>query len=70
MELEIKQDCADVNWQFIAETLKRVGMAYAEPAVHKKSFENSQVTVFIYLRRSIDRFWTGNFRRCFSSGDL
>ena len=47
MELEIKLDCANVNWQFVAETLKRVGMAYAEPAAHQKSFENSQVTVFI-----------------------
>ena len=47
MELDIKLNCADVNWQFVAETLKRVGMAYAEPVAHKKSFENSQVTVFI-----------------------
>jgi predicted GNAT family acetyltransferase len=47
MELEIQLDCADVNWQFVAETLKRVGMAYSEPAAHQKSFENSQVTVFI-----------------------
>jgi ribosomal protein S18 acetylase RimI-like enzyme len=47
MELEIQLDCADVNWQFVAETLKRVGMAYAEPAAHQMSFENSQVTVFI-----------------------
>jgi ribosomal protein S18 acetylase RimI-like enzyme len=47
MELDIKLDCADVNWQFVAETLKRVGMAYAEPSAHQKSFENSQVTVFI-----------------------
>jgi ribosomal protein S18 acetylase RimI-like enzyme len=47
MELDIQLDCADVNWQFVAETLKRVGMAYAEPAAHKKAFENSQVTVFI-----------------------
>jgi ribosomal protein S18 acetylase RimI-like enzyme len=47
MELNIKLDCADVNWQFVAETLKLVGMAYAEPAAHQKSFENSQVTVFI-----------------------
>jgi predicted GNAT family acetyltransferase len=47
MELDIQLDCADVNWQFVAETLKRVGMAYAEPAAHKKSFENSQVVVFI-----------------------
>jgi GNAT superfamily N-acetyltransferase len=48
MELEIKLDCADVNWQFVTETLKRVGMAYAEPAAHKQAFENSQITVFIY----------------------
>jgi predicted GNAT family acetyltransferase len=48
MESDIKLDCADVDWQFVAETLKRVGMAYAEPAAHKKSFENSQVTVFIH----------------------
>ena len=47
MELEIQLDCANVNWQFVAETLKHVGMAYAEPAAHRKSFENSQVTVFI-----------------------
>lgn len=47
MELDIQLDCADVNWQFVAETLKRVGMAYAEPAAHNKAFENSQVTVFI-----------------------
>ena len=47
MELEIKLDYADVNWQFVAETLKRVGMAYAEPAAHQKSLENSQVTVFV-----------------------
>lgn len=48
MELEIKLDCANVNWQFVSETLKRVGMAYGEPAEHKKAFENSRVTVFIY----------------------
>ena len=47
MELEIQLDCANVNWQFVAETLKHVGMAYAEPAAHRKSFENSEVTVFI-----------------------
>jgi predicted GNAT family acetyltransferase len=48
MALDIKLDCADVNWQFVSETLKRVGMAYAEPFAHKKAFENSQVSVFIY----------------------
>jgi ribosomal protein S18 acetylase RimI-like enzyme len=56
MELEIKMDCADVDWQFVAETLKRVGMAYAEPAAHQKSFENSQVTVFIYREGQVIGF--------------
>ena len=49
MKLDIQLNCADVNWQVVAETLKRVGMAYAEPTAHQKSFENSQVTVFIRL---------------------
>ncbi|MFA5323585.1 MAG: GNAT family N-acetyltransferase [Smithella sp.] len=47
MGLDIQLDCADVSWQFVADALRRVGMAYAEPAAHQKSFENSQVTVFI-----------------------
>ena len=38
MGLEIKLDCADVNWPFVAETLKRVGMAYAEPAALRQIF--------------------------------
>jgi len=63
MELDIKLNCADVNWQFVAETLKRVGMAYAEPAAHKKAFENSQITVSV--------LWEGQligFGRAISDG--
>src|SRR5512133_766377 len=56
MELDIQLDCINVNWQFVAETLKRVGMAYAEPAAHRKSFENSQVTVFILLEGQLIGF--------------
>lgn len=41
-------DCSQVDWHIVSETLKRVGMAYNEPEVHKKAFENSQVTVFIF----------------------
>ena len=48
MELKIKTDCSEVDWQVIADSLKKVGMAYHEPEVHKRAFEASHTTVFIY----------------------
>jgi GNAT superfamily N-acetyltransferase len=48
MELDIKKDCAGVNWKAVSETLKGVGMAYYEPNVHRKAFEASHTTVFVY----------------------
>ena len=37
MELDVKQDCAGVDWKSVSETLKCVGMAYDEPDVHRKA---------------------------------
>ncbi len=48
MELKIITDCSGVDWQNIAALLKEVGMAYHEPEVHKRAFEASHTTVFIY----------------------
>lgn len=48
MKLEIKMDCSGVDWQAIVEILKTVGMAYHEPEVHKRAFEASHTTVFVY----------------------
>jgi GNAT superfamily N-acetyltransferase len=48
MELDVKSDCAGVDWAALTETLKCVGMAYDEPEVHKKAFEASHTTVFVY----------------------
>jgi len=48
MEVDVKQDCAGVEWKAVSETLKCVGMAYHEPDVHKSAFEASHTTVFIY----------------------
>jgi hypothetical protein len=48
MELKIKTDCSEIDWSTIAESLKKVGMAYHEPEVHKRAFEASYTTVFIY----------------------
>ena len=48
MEYRITTDCAGVDWQVIAATLKRVGMAHYAPEVHRRAFEASHTTVFIY----------------------
>jgi ribosomal protein S18 acetylase RimI-like enzyme len=48
MELDIKFGCSGVDWNIVSGTLKRVGMACHEPSVHRKAFENSSISVFIY----------------------
>jgi len=48
MELKIITDCSGIDWQIIADSLKKVGMAYHEPEVHKRAFEASHTTIFIY----------------------
>ena len=48
MEVDIKHDCAGVDWKTVSEILKCVGMAYDEPDVHKRAFEASHTTVFVY----------------------
>ena len=48
VETGMRFDCSEVDWNIVSETLERVGMAYYEPDVHKRAFENSQVTVFFY----------------------
>ena len=48
MEIDIKQDCAGVDWKKVTQILKCVGMGYREPDVHKRAFEASHTTVFVY----------------------
>ena len=47
MKYDIRLDCTGVDWNFVPETLKRVGMSHDEPEKHRKAFENSDVVVFI-----------------------
>ncbi|MFH0995737.1 MAG: GNAT family N-acetyltransferase [Pseudomonadota bacterium] len=47
-ETDIKFDCSGVDWQEVSETLRRVGMTYGDPGMHRKAFENSHITVFVY----------------------
>jgi ribosomal protein S18 acetylase RimI-like enzyme len=48
VELEFRNDFAGVDWQFVSDTLRLVGMAYHRPENHKKAFENSYAVVFVY----------------------
>ncbi len=48
MKIDVKQDCTGVDWKTVSETLKSVGMAYYEPDEHRKAFEASHTTVFVY----------------------
>ncbi|MFZ0449262.1 MAG: GNAT family N-acetyltransferase [Desulfatiglandaceae bacterium] len=48
MKVDVKQDCIGVSWKAVSETLKCVGMSYHEPDVHRKAFEASHTTIFVY----------------------
>jgi ribosomal protein S18 acetylase RimI-like enzyme len=56
MEIDVNQDCAGVDWKKVSETLKLVGMAYYDPHVHRKAFEASHTTVFLYHGDSLIGF--------------
>ena len=48
MEVDVKKDCSEAEWEAVSEILKCVGMAYDEPDVHRRAFEASHTTVFVY----------------------
>jgi ribosomal protein S18 acetylase RimI-like enzyme len=48
MKVDVKHDCIGVDWKTVSDTLKHVGMAYHEPDVHRRAFEASHTTVFVY----------------------
>lgn len=48
MGLRMAFTCLGVDWEIVSRTLQRVGMAFYEPEMHRKAFENSHTTVFVY----------------------
>lgn len=48
MSVELKFNCAGVDWKSVSETLKRVGMASRAPELHRQAFEASHTAVFAY----------------------
>jgi ribosomal protein S18 acetylase RimI-like enzyme len=56
MAHEIITNCSGIDWQTIADSLRNVGMAYHEPAVHQAAFEASHTTVFVYEKAQLIGF--------------
>jgi GNAT superfamily N-acetyltransferase len=48
VQIDIEHDCSGVDWKTVSETLKRVGMTYDDPDMHKRAFEASHTAVFAY----------------------
>ncbi len=48
MEVTVQHDCVGVDWTTVSEILRSVGMAHYEPEMHRKAFESSHTTVFLY----------------------
>lgn len=46
--MNLRLDCEDIEWPLVPRILKSVGMAFYEPDIHAKAFENSQVVVFVF----------------------
>lgn len=56
MNIIIKDDCTNINWQEVRNILKAVGMSYVDEELHKKSFENSYTVVFIFHEEKLIGF--------------
>jgi len=48
MDIHIKYNCEGINWESVSAILKCVGMAFYKPETHKKAFEASHTTIFVY----------------------
>jgi ribosomal protein S18 acetylase RimI-like enzyme len=48
MNLKLQHNCSNIDWDYVSETLKQVGMAHFQGEVHRKAFENSQTVVFAF----------------------
>ncbi len=53
MKLDIRLECTSVNWATVSATLRSVGMAHHAPDVHKRAFEASHATVFVYHEETL-----------------
>lgn len=48
MEFVIRLGCQGVDWQAVSDTLKAAGISYRDGETHRRAFEASHTSVFIY----------------------
>lgn len=48
MNIKIQKDCSNIDWNRVRNIIKTVGMSYVDANIHKASFENSFIVVFIF----------------------
>lgn len=48
MNIRVRSNCSNINWLEVRNILKIVGMTYVDAEIHKKSFENSEIVIFIF----------------------
>ncbi|HWI58409.1 MAG TPA: GNAT family N-acetyltransferase [Bacillota bacterium] len=56
MHYRIQENCENVDWALIRDSLKRVGMGYHEPELHRKAFHNSFAVVFLFQEEQLIGF--------------
>jgi len=56
MNINIKLGCDGVTWEAVSEILKTVGMTYYDPDIHRRAFEASHTSVFIYNNEKLIGF--------------
>ena len=56
MDVDVKMDCVGVDWKVVSEILKCAGMAYHDPDLHRRAFEASHTTVFVYYTNRLIGF--------------
>ncbi|MBI4633569.1 MAG: GNAT family N-acetyltransferase [Deltaproteobacteria bacterium] len=48
MDYTIQEHCKNIDWTLVRDSLKNAGMAYCDPDIHKKAFQNSFSVVFVF----------------------
>jgi len=48
MRLKYQDNCTNIVWEDVMLLLKKVGMSYSTPQIHKTSFENSYSVLFVF----------------------
>jgi ribosomal protein S18 acetylase RimI-like enzyme len=48
VKFKLQYDCSNIDWDYVSDVLKMVGMAHYQGEIHKKAFENSHTVVFVF----------------------